>query len=151
MLSALVAPLAAQGSTYNPTNPENALVAPGANVGGEAGHGSWSARLGLFDMADDGDGNPFLDEDLTVIEPVFLYQYNVSEDTTYSAQISYDNVSSASIERLSKFDDQTGATGTSTSARTSASATGRRTATSSRVASTRAPSTTTSPWVWAAA
>ncbi len=82
-------------------------IGPGAG----AGHGRWSSRIGLFELDDQGDGNPFLDESLTVIEPVVLYEYNLSELTSYWLQFSYDNVSSASIDRLSEFPDQSGASG----------------------------------------
>lgn len=69
-------------------------------------------QLGYYDHADDpGDGNPFLDEDLTVIEPVLVFESQVSEDWGYGITLSYDNVSSASIERLSNFPAQSGASG----------------------------------------
>lgn len=69
-------------------------------------------QLGYYDHADDaGDGNPFLDEDLTVIEPVLVFESQVDEDWGYGITVSYDNVSSASIERLSKFPAQSGASG----------------------------------------
>lgn len=77
----------------------------------EKGHGSTGFRLSFYNNGDSGDGNPFLDEALTVIEPVFLFDYNVSDKTAYWAKLSYDYVSSASIDRLNKFPDQSGATG----------------------------------------
>lgn len=85
----------------------------GAKGHGEAGQTTWSALLGYYDRDDAGgaSGNPFLDETLTVIEPVYIYDSQVSEDFGYDIQFSYDRVSSASIERLSKFDGQSGATG----------------------------------------
>ena len=78
---------------------------------GKAGAGHLGFRLGYYDNGDSGDGNPFLDEALTVIEPVVFFDFNVSERTNVWAKFSYDNVSSASIDRLSKFPDQSGASG----------------------------------------
>ncbi len=75
------------------------------------GQGSVSYRLGFFDVADSGSGNPFVDESLTVIEPVIIFDRQVTEDTGYSITFSYDNVSSASIDRLSGFSAQSGASG----------------------------------------
>lgn len=77
----------------------------------EPGTKSLWAQIGFYDHADDGDGNPFLDEALTVIEPVLIWDHQVSEDWGYALTFSYDNVSSASIERLSKFPEQSGASG----------------------------------------
>ncbi len=74
-----------------------------------AGTGSISTRLSFYNHADSGDGNPFLDEALTVIEPVILFDYDASDEFGYWGKISYDYVSSASIDRLSAFDDQSGA------------------------------------------
>ncbi|MGE3163867.1 MAG: DUF3570 domain-containing protein [Planctomycetota bacterium] len=79
--------------------------------GGEAGHGSLQFRLGYYDSDDSGDGNPFLDESLTVIEPVVVLDYNVTDRLSLSGTFSYDSVSSASIDRLSRYPDQSGATG----------------------------------------
>ncbi|MEZ6017718.1 MAG: DUF3570 domain-containing protein [Planctomycetota bacterium] len=82
------------------------------DAGGRPGSGSVTYQLGFYDRGDgQGDGNPFLDESLTVIEPLVLFTYNVSEDTTYFGKLSYDWVSSASIERLSAFPAQSGASG----------------------------------------
>ncbi len=81
---------------------------------GKAGHGKYELRLGYYDNDDSpGDGNPFLDESLTVVEPVMYFDYNTSEDTTWWGKFSYDNVSSASIDRLQKhpLSQQTGASG----------------------------------------
>lgn len=78
---------------------------------GDAGHGSVEFGIGYYDNADDGDGNPFLDEELTVIEPAIIFDYNISDDTAIFGKVTYDNVSSASIDRLSEFPDQSGATG----------------------------------------
>lgn len=83
----------------------------GAASGGKAGHGFWETRLGYYHNDDGGEGNPFLDEELTVIEPIFIYDYNVTDRLALWGQFSYDSVSSASIDRLSKFPDQSGASG----------------------------------------
>ncbi|MFT5081254.1 MAG: hypothetical protein ACJAZ8_002157 [Planctomycetota bacterium] len=83
----------------------------GAKSHGEAGDTTWSVRLGFYNRDDSGAGNPFLDESLTIIEPVFIYDHQVSEDYGYDIKFSYDKVSSASIDRLSEFDGQSGASG----------------------------------------
>jgi len=75
------------------------------------GEGSIEFGLGFYDNGDDGDGNPFLDESLTVVEPVVVFDYNLSDDTAVWGKLSYDYVSSASIDRLSKFPEQSGASG----------------------------------------
>lgn len=75
------------------------------------GHGSLEFRLGFYDTPDSGDGNPFLDEELTVIEPVIIFDYAYSERLLLHGTFSYDFVSSASIDRLSNFPDQSGASG----------------------------------------
>jgi hypothetical protein len=88
------------------------LVLSGAALGQEdpaPGTRSLWTQLGVYNHADDGDGNPFLDESLTVVEPIFLWDHQVSEDWGYSIEFDYDYVSSASIERLSKFPEQSGA------------------------------------------
>jgi hypothetical protein len=76
---------------------------------GEAGTGSASFRIGYYDNDDKGDGNPFLDEALTVIEPVVIVDYNVTDRLGVYSKFSYDDVTSASIERLSNFSEQSGA------------------------------------------
>ncbi len=76
-----------------------------------AGSGSLSFRLGYYDNDDNGDGNPFLDEALTVIEPIAMFSYNLTDRTNLWFTLSYDQVSSASIDRLSKFPNQSGASG----------------------------------------
>lgn len=72
---------------------------------------SIAVRLGYFDQSDSGDGNPFLDESLTVIEPIVVLDWDVSRDLGYTLKVAYDNVSSASIDRLSDYPDQSGASG----------------------------------------
>lgn len=78
---------------------------------GKGGTGYWEFRLGVFDRDDDGDGNPFVDETLTVIEPALIYDRNFTDKFGMSLMLTFDYVSSASIERLSKFDGQSGASG----------------------------------------
>ncbi len=76
-----------------------------------AGTGSLRYQLGFYNHGDNGDGNPFLDEALTVIEPILVFDYNVSDRFGYTTTVSYDHVTSASIDRLSNFPDQSGASG----------------------------------------
>jgi hypothetical protein len=78
---------------------------------GDPGTSRFSTQLGYYHHDDDLAGNPFLDEELTIIEPIFIWDSNVSEDFGYSVTFSYDNVSSASIDRLSQFPEQSGASG----------------------------------------
>lgn len=93
-------------TTGAPTLPESAApLAPG-----ELSR-SIAVRLGYFDQSDSIDGNPFLDESLTVIEPVVIFDWDVDENVGYTVKVAYDNVSSASIERLSKYPEQSGASG----------------------------------------
>ncbi|MEZ5979040.1 MAG: DUF3570 domain-containing protein [Planctomycetota bacterium] len=69
-------------------------------------------QLGFYSHDDGpGDGNPFLDEELTVIEPLLIFDHQVDEDWGFGVTLSYDHVSSASIDRLSKFPAQSGASG----------------------------------------
>jgi len=77
----------------------------------EPGRGSAAFRLGYYDNGDDGDGNPFLDESLTVIEAVTVFDYALTDLHQLNGTFSYDNVSSASIDRLSQYPEQSGATG----------------------------------------
>ena len=76
---------------------------------GDAEHGSIEFGLGYYNNDDNGD--PFLDESLTVVEPVIVFDYNITDRTTVFGTLSYDYVSSASIDRLSEFPDQSGASG----------------------------------------
>jgi len=78
---------------------------------GAAGTGFTSTHFGLYDKTDSGNGNPFLDEELSVLEAIVVYDYNVTDDFGYALTFSYDNVSSASIDRLSNFPNQSGASG----------------------------------------
>ena len=77
----------------------------------EPGDSSVEVHIGLFDMPDDGEGNPFLDEDLTVVEGIVVFDHQLNEKLGVSTMLTYDFISSASIDRLSKFPDQTGASG----------------------------------------
>ena len=88
--------------------PQSAVPHPAS---GAVGSTSWGVQLGFYDVSDDGGGNPFVDEDVTVLEPVVYYDYQASEDTGYWAMFSYDQVSSASIERVKRFGQQSGASG----------------------------------------
>ncbi len=104
----LAAPMAApqQGDSAQPAR----FTLP--TTFGEAGTGSVEVQLGFYDRTDSpGDGNPFLDEEVTVIEPIVIFDYNVSDTFSYSTLLVYDNVSSASIDRLSEYEAQSGATG----------------------------------------
>jgi hypothetical protein len=80
---------------------------------GEPGSGTVAFQLGFYYQPDSGGkaGNPFLDEQLTVIEPVLFFDYQINERDAIWALFSYDYVSSASIDRLSKFPQQSGASG----------------------------------------
>ncbi|MEZ6020666.1 MAG: DUF3570 domain-containing protein [Planctomycetota bacterium] len=117
MALGLAAPGLAQIGEGETTGP--ALNSPTNIPHGEAGSGYWAARLGFYDKDDPGEGNPFVDESVTVIEPVLIYDFQATEDFGYHIQLSYDHVSSASIERLSKIqpftapytDAQSGASG----------------------------------------
>ena len=62
---------------------------------GEAGTGSYEFRLSYYDNDDNGDGNPFLDESLSVIEPVVYFDLNVTDTFKVWSQLSVDVVSSA--------------------------------------------------------
>ena len=75
-----------------------------------AGHGFVEFRLSYYDTSDGGgDGNPFLDEDLTVVQPALVYDYNLTDNLGAYAKLTYDYVSAASIDRLSTYPNQTGA------------------------------------------
>lgn len=119
LLGRLAAPLCAAllclGATAQELEGEPGAAAASGKLGaashGDAGDQTWTVRLGFYDRDDasGAEGNPFLDESLTIVEPVFLYDHQVSEDFGYSAKLSYDMVSSASIERLGEVAAQSGA------------------------------------------
>lgn len=78
---------------------------------GNPGHGNFAFRVELYDNPDDGAGNPFLDESLTVVEPAVVLDYDVTQRFGVHGQFTYDYVSSASIKRLSRYPEQSGASG----------------------------------------
>lgn len=91
-------------------------------VGGKEKPGlqSIALRLGIYQKDDPGSGNsagnPFLDEDLTVIEPVMIFDWGLDERSAITLTGSFDWVSSASIDRLDDKDrypesQQSGASG----------------------------------------
>lgn len=55
-----------------------ALV-PRSTGSGEAGTGSLGLRVGYYENGDSSDGNPFLDEESSVIETIFIADYNISD------------------------------------------------------------------------
>jgi hypothetical protein len=62
-------------------------------AGGKAGHGTLEMRLGYYDNDDSPTtGNPVLDENLTVIEPVIYLDYNTTDTRSYWGKFSYDQV-----------------------------------------------------------
>ena len=67
-------------------------------------------RTGYYDQTDGG-GDETLEEDQTIIEPVIVLRYQATESLGLTAEFSYDNVSAASIERLSETHGQSGASG----------------------------------------
>lgn len=97
-------------STENHTDP-NGRGTFDATAPGASGHGFTEFRIGYYDNDDSGDGNPFLDEALTVVEPVIIFDYNISDRMAAYGKLSYDAVSSASIDRLANFPEQSGASG----------------------------------------
>ena len=92
-------------------NAEETLSDKNSSFSAEAGHGSVTFGLNYYQNSDKGDGNPFLDEALTDIEPVIIFDYNVTDRLSINGNFSYDYVSSASIDRLSNYGAQSGATG----------------------------------------
>ena len=92
-------------------NAEEVLENGDAAFSSEAGHGSVSFCLNYYGNGDNGDGNPFLDETLTDLEPVIIFDYNVTDRFSINGTLSYDYVSSASIDRLENLGHQSGATG----------------------------------------
>lgn len=118
VLLVLASALVGQNQSTPPEKPQEAMKEKETSgekpsgTTGKAGTGSLSFRLGYYNNGDSGsDGNPFLNEDLTVVEPIVMFTYNLTDRTSLWAQLSYDYVSSASIDRLSNFPMQSGATG----------------------------------------
>ena len=77
----------------------------------QVGEKSLSVQLSMFDMDDSGDGNPFLDESLTVIGAVVVFDQQLTERLGIATELAYDDISSASIDRLSEFPAHSGASG----------------------------------------
>lgn len=102
------APLAAAQELGTAQSP---MPEPGESSGDSGLTRSIAMRLGYFDQPDSLDGNPFLDESLTVIEPILVLDWDLTRDLGYTFKAAYDNVSSASIERLNNYPDQSGASG----------------------------------------
>ena len=92
-------------------NAEDTLSDKNRSFSAEAGHGSVTFGLNYYKNGDNIDGNPFLDEALTDIEPVIIFDYNVTDRLSINGDFSYDYVSSASIDRLSHYGSQSGASG----------------------------------------
>ncbi len=79
------------------------------SLGAFAQEGSFiDLRFGVYKQ-DDGGGNEWLDEDETIIEPIVLARWQIDESWGLNLGYYYDFVSSASIERLSETDGQSGA------------------------------------------
>jgi hypothetical protein len=104
------APVAAQESPAGPVPgwDDAPPTAPGAPHGLSR---SIAMRLGYFDQKDDVAGNPFVDESLTVIEPVVVFDWDFDRRHGMTLKAAYDYVSSASIDRLSQYPEQSGASG----------------------------------------
>ena len=81
-------------------NAEEVLDDETRSFSAEAGHGSVTFGLNYYQNSAHGDGNPFLDEALTDIEPVIIFDYNVTDRFSINGDLSYDYVSSASLKRL---------------------------------------------------
>jgi|FLOH01.1.fsa_nt_gi hypothetical protein len=103
-LFAAVVFLTSAASAQNASDQTNVFGTP--KVGGQEKIGLQSVeyRLGIYSKNDAGNGfsagNPFLDEDLTVIEPAVIWNYGLSKRSAVSVNVAYDWVSSASISRL---------------------------------------------------
>ncbi|MFT4538508.1 MAG: hypothetical protein ACI841_003655 [Planctomycetota bacterium] len=109
LLLATQLPAAAQGGGAR-SGADSTPKVPHASDG-TVGSTTWGVQLGYYDVSDSGGGNPFVAEDVTVIEPVIYFDYQATEDVGYWAMLSYDWVSSASIERTKRFGLQGGASG----------------------------------------
>lgn len=118
--SAALLLLAAPAFAQTASDQKNAFGTP--EVGGKekVGLQSLEFRLGIYEKDDPGTGltagNPFLDEDLTVVQPAVILNWGLSERSAVSVNVAYDWVSSASIKRLGDLDtfpssQQSGASG----------------------------------------
>ena len=111
LLSTLTPSVMAQASGTELTNSTEQVVPEISSGKLKPGESTISYRLSFFDVGDSGSGNPFIDESLTVIEPVIVFDHQLNEKTGITTTLSYDLVSSASIERLNKYSGQSGASG----------------------------------------
>lgn len=120
VLGALAAPALAQDNPATPKEGDLSQPAPEAPVAkpepakpaNEKSAGAVEFRFGYYDNDDgDSDGNPFLDESLTDIEGIMIFEWQATEKLRLSLTGSYDLVSSASIERLGNYEQQSGASG----------------------------------------
>jgi hypothetical protein len=69
----------------------------------DVGTGSVTFRLSALNREDsigDGKGNPFLDEDLLVVQPLIMVDYQLAADLHLTADLSFDRVSAASVSRI---------------------------------------------------
>ena len=61
-------------------------VAPEAQTSdSQPGDMKLTTRFSFYNHGDSGDGNPFLDEALTVVEPVFIFDHTVTDTFAYSS------------------------------------------------------------------
>jgi len=106
-------PRAADRPVSPPVDRANPAPPPAPRAtGGKAGTGAVELRVGYYDNDDSGsEGNPFLDESLTDIEPVVVIEFQATDRLRLTLTGSYDSVSSASIDRLSNYSNQSGASG----------------------------------------
>ena len=75
---------------------------------------SITIRLGTYardDASDGSKGNPFLDEDLAVVQPAIVFDYRLADDWLLTTDFAIDRVSSASVERFGSRGNQSGASG----------------------------------------
>ena len=111
ILACIAALLPKTASAWQERTAEETLKESERSFSNEAGHGSVTFGLNYYQNDDNGDGNPFLDEALTDIEPVIIFDYNVTDRFSINGDLSYDYVSSASLKRLDGLGHQSGATG----------------------------------------
>ncbi len=88
-------------------------VAPDPVAPAPAGDTVVGVRTSYYEQRDAGgrDGNPFLREDVVVVEPAILFSTKLGDDVKVSALFSHDYVSAASIDRLQNYPQQSGASG----------------------------------------
>ncbi len=75
---------------------------------------SITIRLGTYlrdDASDGSKGNPFLDEDLAVVQPAVVFDYRLDDDLLLTTDLTVDRVSSASVKRFGSRGNQSGASG----------------------------------------